>query len=216
MSQSEKRDGAGPGADERVDVNGMHAPIQREKSEPEDGYEPVPISGIFLALSLAMWGGYYLGTFSGNFSAAAMDGDPQGSAQVQTPAVTAAADPILVGRRVYNNCMACHQQDGAGLAGQFPPLAGSQWVVGEPTALVRILLQGLQGEVVVAGKTYNGIMPAWERLPDEQIAGVLTYIRQAWNNQASPITAEAVALERKNTAGRTEAWKATELTQSAP
>ena len=207
-------DGTGPGADERVDVTGMHAPIAREQNEPQDGYEPVPTVGILLALALAMWGGYYLGNFSGNFSAASFDGDlPQLAASA--PAAPKPVDPLALGRRVYTNCMACHQQDGNGLAGQFPPLVGSEWVLGDTDVLIRILLQGLQGELVVAGKPYNGVMPAWARLEDAQIAGVLSYIRSAWGNAAAPIDAAAVAAVRQATAGRAAAWQAAELRQGA-
>src|SRR5581483_3749710 len=74
----------------------------------------------------------------------------------------APADPLVVGRRLYTaNCAACHQPTGLGVSGQFPPLAGSEWVGGEPAVLTRILLQGLQGPLLVSGQSYNGNMPAF-------------------------------------------------------
>ncbi len=213
MARGDFRDGAGPQADEQVDVNRMHSPIRREQEEPEDGFEPVPVMGILLALMLALGCGYYLARYSADFSATAYDGSaaaPAGTALAQA-APPAPADPLVLGKRTYTNCMACHQQDGKGLAGQFPPLAGSPWVTGSPRVLARILLHGLNGPVQVLGQTYNGVMPAWGRFSDAQIAAVLTFIRGSWGNTAAPIAADLIATERKATAGRQDAWLATEL-----
>lgn len=215
MATPEIRDGAGPQADERVDVGELHTPNLREADEPTDGFEPVPVIWIFFSLALAAFGGWYLASYSGEFSATLYDGSP-----AQTGVVVAQAakpiDPMLLGKRTFNNCSACHQADGKGLAGQFPPLDGSEWVTGNQTRLVRILLHGLQGDVEVSGKHYNGVMPAWGRFSDEQIAGVLTYIRGSWGNKAAPVEAAAVAEQRQLTAAHKDAWKAAELLADNP
>lgn len=94
------------------------------------------------------------------------------------------------GARVYfTNCSDCHQADGRGLAGAFPPLAGNPVVTGDPGRLVRIVKDGLRGPIRVKGRSYGGEMPAWKGLlsPGE-IAAVVTYIRAAWNNDAGPIS----------------------------
>ncbi|MEZ4701151.1 MAG: cytochrome c [Rhodothermales bacterium] len=116
------------------------------------------------------------------------------------------------GEEVYmHNCMDCHQ-DGTGTPDTAPPLDGAPWVQGEPERLVRIVLHGLVGEVVVDGTTYNGVMPGWRNLlDDEEIAAVLSYIRSSWSNDAARITPAEVAAIRAATADRTQPWTVEEL-----
>ena len=201
------------GADEAVDVGAMHAPFSRESDEPEDGHEPIPLVWLLTIMALMMGGGWYLGKFSENFSAQQYDGSaPETTvAAAQAPKVE---DPRVTGRRVYLNCMACHQQDGRGIAGQFPPLASSEWVSGQPETLIQILLHGLQNEVVVANAKYNGVMPAWGRLSDEQLASVLTYVRGSWGNNNTAVTPQQVAEQRQKTHERQNAWSAQELEEN--
>lgn len=89
-----------------------------------------------------------------------------------------------VGERIYNaNCAACHQADGAGVTGAFPPLAGnltSLYDAGGRDYLKQVLLNGLQGDIAIDGVTYNGVMPAWRQLSDEEIANVLNHVLTAW------------------------------------
>ena len=91
-------------------------------------------------------------------------------------------------------CFTCHQPNGEGMAGQFPPLAGSDWVLGDKERLIKISMYGLMGEIEVNGVKYNNVMappgiPPGS-LTDEQIANVLTYIRNDWGNSASAVSAE--------------------------
>lgn len=117
------------------------------------------------------------------------------------------------GEQIYmSRCMSCHQTDGRGLAGVFPPLDETEWVNGDKGRLIRIVLQGLTGETTVKDVVYSGAMPPWQSfLNDEEIAAVLTYIRSAWNNTASAVTAQEVAAVRNATEGRTDAWTEAEL-----
>jgi mono/diheme cytochrome c family protein len=121
-----------------------------------------------------------------------------------------------MGRRLYTqNCVACHQTNGAGLPPVFPPLADSDWVVGSEQRLIRVLLHGLGGEIQVNGTPYNGVMPAFGpssvNWSDDQIAAVLTYIRQEWGNAAEPVLPATVAEVRAAAAGRATAWTQAEL-----
>ena len=111
------------------------------------------------------------------------------------------------------NCAACHQAEGQGLAGQFPPLAGSSWVTEDPETPVRIVLLGLQGAIEVEGQTYNGIMPPQAHLNDEQIANLITYVRSSFGNDASPVEPSLVASIRSELSGRTNSWTAGELSE---
>ncbi len=101
------------------------------------------------------------------------------------------------------------------MEGAFPPLAGSKWLTGNPDVPIAIVLHGLQGEIEVNGKTYNGAMQAWGMLPDEDVAAVLTYARQAWGNSAGPVTAAQVKAIRDK-AGSRAAWTADELRSTYP
>ncbi|MDP9110660.1 MAG: cytochrome c [Candidatus Eremiobacteraeota bacterium] len=99
------------------------------------------------------------------------------------------------GAAVYsNNCSSCHQSQGTGTAGAFPPLAKNPVVVGNATQVIHIVKYGLQGAIKVNGQTYNGQMPKWQgTLSDPQIASVLTYIRSSWGNHASGVTQAQVS-----------------------
>lgn len=114
-------------------------------------------------------------------------------------------DPAFweLGKGQYATCMACHQSEGQGQAGVFPPLAGSEWVVGPVENLVRIQLRGLNGPIEVAGQTYDNQMPAQAYQSDEQIAAVLTYVRNSWGNEASPVEPATVAEWRAKEEGQT-------------
>lgn len=209
-------DGAGETASEH-DVSSLHAPLNRELDEPEDGFEPVPVIWIMLALALAMGCGWYMASFAGEFRADFYDGDsPAPASNTQVATTPTAADPAVAGRRIFNNCIGCHQQGGQGVAGIYPPLRDSEWVLGDESILARILLHGLQGPVVVQKIAYEGVMPAWGHLTDAQIAHVLTYIRGAWGNSAAPIEPEVVAEQRRLVGDRDAAWTATELKRPVP
>lgn len=117
------------------------------------------------------------------------------------PAVAAGAPAPGSGEQLYQQrCVTCHQANGEGLAGAFPPLVGSEYALAANVAVpIRIVLNGMQGPVTVKGVQYNGIMPpggAGIALSDEEAAAVLTHVRSAWGNSASAITPQQVATER--------------------
>lgn len=109
------------------------------------------------------------------------------------------------GREVYRNvCQACHQPDGRGQDKIAPPLVGSVLTLAAPEIPIRVLLNGKEGPI--------GLMPPiGSAFDDEQVAAVLTYVRRAWGQQGTPVSPGAVAAVRKDTAGRTRAWKHEEL-----
>ncbi len=122
--------------------------------------------------------------------------------------------PIAAGRTLYAaTCGACHQANGEGLDGLAPPLAGSDWVTGPEERLARIVLHGLTGPITVNGVTYQMEMPALSVFDDEQIAGVMSYVRQEWGNQAAEVSADSVKKIRESTAQRTAPWTQEELLQ---
>jgi len=114
-------------------------------------------------------------------------------------------------------CFTCHQPNGQGISGQFPPLAGSDWVLGEKERLIKISIHGLMGEIEVNGVKYNNVMappgiPPGS-LTDQQIADVLTYIRNEWGNSASAVSPEEVATIRSTVKDRgpMQMWTVAEL-----
>jgi mono/diheme cytochrome c family protein/glucose/arabinose dehydrogenase len=116
------------------------------------------------------------------------------------------------GRQTFAGlCAACHQPTGKGLEGLAPPLAESEWVLGEPDRIVKVVMHGLRGPIKVKGVTYSYDMPAAGFLSDEQIAGVLTYIRREWDHEASPVSVDLVKKIREENKGRTDAWTEAEL-----
>jgi mono/diheme cytochrome c family protein len=183
------------------------AAMYRELPDPDEKVNPLPWFFIMLLGALGMWGAFYIvATPSGESSAY---GDQRTVALLRPP-VAAASGAVAVavdGKQLYGaKCAACHQASGMGIAGVFPPLAGAEWVVGDENVLASILLHGVEGEIVVKGNTYKGVMPAFGTLADEEIAGVLTYIRSEWGNQAPPLTAATVMAQREATKDQTTAY----------
>jgi mono/diheme cytochrome c family protein len=122
------------------------------------------------------------------------------SAHIRTP--DEVADNLqkgvaIGGERIYQTyCASCHLIDGRGDGSRFPPLDSSEFVFGDKNRLINILLNGLQKPITVKGKPFNGLMPSHSFLPDKDIALVLTYIRQNFNNKSSEILPAEVERQR--------------------
>ncbi|WP_107851100.1 copper-containing nitrite reductase [Oceanimonas marisflavi] len=104
---------------------------------------------------------------------------------------------LLYGKRAYEaNCQACHQNEGQGIPGAFPPLAASDFLNADHTRATDVVLHGLKGPIKVNGQAYDSIMPAM-RLSDEDTANVLTYVLNSWGNDGGEVTPEQVAERRE-------------------
>ncbi len=136
--------------------------------------------------------------------------------------VSGAPSLVQLGLQVYNRptCVACHQANGKGLPGQFPPLVQSDWVnEAEPGRIIRIVLDGLSGPIQVEGQSFNGAMVPWKDvLNDEEIAAVLTYVRQnaEWGNKAPAVTPERVKQVREKSKAHPQSWTSEELLKISP
>lgn len=108
-------------------------------------------------------------------------------------------------------CAQCHQPTGLGQEGKAPPLVNSPWALGPESRLVRIVLHGMRGPVQVGDKVFNMDMPALKAMSDEQIAGVLTYIRRSWGHEAPPVDPATVAGIRDWTQAKKDGWLVSEL-----
>ena len=133
------------------------------------------------------------------------------------PLSAAAHQQIERGAAVYQTvCGLCHQPTGYGIPNVAPPLAESEWATGEPERVIRIALHGLYGEIEVNGQKWNLAMPgqgANPMLDDAKLADVLSYVRNAWGNEASVIDAAHVAAVREQTKTRKMPWTADTLLQ---
>jgi mono/diheme cytochrome c family protein len=102
------------------------------------------------------------------------------------------------GKTVYTTyCLACHQADGSGVPRMNPPLNKTQYVTGDKKKLINILLKGLDEEIEIAGEYYSNPMPSHAHLTDQEIADVLTYVRNSFGNKSSGIAKNEVTAERK-------------------
>ncbi len=127
---------------------------------------------------------------------------PEGSAVQSMPnghpklVANSKDDQLLFGKRVYEaNCQACHQAEGQGIPGAFPPLAGSDFLNADTNRAIDVVLHGLKGPIKVNGQAFDSIMPAM-RLTDEDTANVLTYVLNSWDNKGGTVTPDEVAKRR--------------------
>jgi mono/diheme cytochrome c family protein len=186
-------------------LHSIHRQLAREKEEPSEGFSPIPVFLLFIFGGLIFWSGIY------------PDWKPSAGGDLSAQAW----DPIRRGERLYrNNCAMCHQAEGQGVPGAFPPLDSSPWVVGSEQRLVKILLRGLEGPVTVLGNEYNGSMPSYGDnglgWSDRDIHAIATYVRQSWNNDAPPVTEEVVAAVRAEISGKSGSYSAAELLGAHP
>jgi mono/diheme cytochrome c family protein len=214
------RTGQGMDYGEQADVLQVHAAVQREKREPRVGAEPLSIWLIAIYGLAVFFGGAYLGRYSGNFSSGGLD--PMGAPPAPKKAVAggpggaqvAELSPAERGKKVFAaNCQTCHQANGLGVPGQYPPLAGSEFTTGGSRRMAMIVLKGLQGPVTVKGQQFGtAVMQPWDKtLTDKQIADVMTYERSDWGNSASPVTPEQIAALRKELANHPNSFAAPEI-----
>jgi len=182
---------------------------------PDDGarYRLLPIGILFALAGLVLFSGTYLNRYAGHYNASVYNENAQPAAGQAAPKV----DPLALGRIQFQSaCITCHQANGLGIPGTYPPLAGSEWVKGPASRVIRIVVYGLKGEVHVGGKSFNAAaMPVFGQVAgtmynwnDERIAAVLTYVRHEWENGAGPVTADEVAAVRKAVGDRKEMTEA--------
>jgi mono/diheme cytochrome c family protein len=178
---------------------------------------PIPRWLVAVIGCAIFWAGAYLFSYSGGFAADVFEYQPKYGAQAA--AAAGPPDPKVLGKKLFSaNCVTCHQANGQGQPGQFPPLAGSEFVLGDASnRLIAIVLKGLQGPVQVKGQSFNNAMQAWEgQYTDQQLAAILNYVRSDWGNNAPEIPPEAVKAMRDELKNRKEQWTFNELMQIPP
>jgi len=118
-------------------------------------------------------------------------------AAMQSAAADGGAPALSPGEATFiGTCSACHQRNGAGLPGVFPPLAGSDYLMADKTRSIRTVLEGLSGPITVNGQPFNGAMPPLANLTDHEVADVLSYVRSHFGNRGDAVTIAEVAAVR--------------------
>jgi mono/diheme cytochrome c family protein len=202
-----------------TDLDSLHTAVKREKPDVQPGREPAPLWVFVASMAAMIFGGGYAGAYVGNFdfqNNSAFAGKPvdprpiEHGVDVQLDAFQLA---MKKGPNVFNTCQGCHQVNGAGVPGTYPPLAGSDWVHGGTERIARVVIHGLVGPVTVKGGNYNfpGGMPPQGQLSDKELSYVLTYIRNSWGNQGSMVTPEMVAKVREASKGHVGQMTAADL-----
>lgn len=208
----------------RPAVREAHDSVRREKPDP------VADSGNKVLISRVIVGGVILAAASGYFNAYSNSFDR--SDEFIYPGYVAAPRPSIGGeivedkpwidtwmadgKKIYNNCIGCHQATGMGTPGLFPPLKGSEWVDGGTERLAMVVLSGVTGPIEVSGTTYNNpAMQPWKILSDEKLAQVLTYIRREFGSmpdgKSGVVTTAMMKVARERHGDRATQWTVAEM-----
>lgn len=192
------------------------------------GIGSVMAGGLFFWVAAFIWGGFSAlrakpattaaQQAAPTAAAAAPSAAPAASGSPAPAAATAGEDLAATGQKIYSTvCIACHQPTGQGLPPMFPPLAGSDWVAAKkPDRMIRMVLHGFTGPFTLNGKPFVSpapiMPPQGGALSDEQIAGVLTYVRSNFGNKAGPVSPAEVKAIREAEKGHAAAmWTEAEL-----
>ncbi|NDE09277.1 MAG: dehydrogenase [Chitinophagia bacterium] len=153
-----------------------------------------------------------------------------GHGMAEKKSVLAATQPgaidnkiLAAGKAIYSRdgyCVTCHQADGKGLeAAGFPPIAGSNWMLGSDERIIKIVLKGMYGPIEVNGKKYPGQVPMTPfegMLKDDEVAAVITYVRNSFGNKAPAITADKVKAVRASIKGKVGFYTPEDLLKQHP
>lgn len=203
-----------------TDLDRLHSAVKREKQDLAPETQPAPLWAMFLLMLVAIVAGGQLGPMTGGWSfnvsnpfATAGGGDPRPGGGTDVGALDPFALAMKKGASGYAVCGGCHQGNGGGLPGQFPPLANSEFVLGGTERLIRIVQHGLTGPITVNGQGFNtpgGMQPFGATMSSQDLANVLTFVRNSWGNEAPMITKEMVQKVRDEEK-RSSQWTAAEL-----
>ncbi len=136
----------------------------------------------------------YLGDKAGDLAAVSTATKAQSAGTLTKDMQVQAGSALFAG-----TCSVCHQANGEGLTGVFPPLAKSDFIAADRTKAIGVVLNGLSGPVKVNGKDYNSMMPPMSQLTDDEVANILTYVTNTWGNTGGQFTQAEVSKARANT-----------------
>ncbi len=175
-------------------------PSPSETFEPYETMRPIPLGVLMIAVALALWGVVLL---FDNSEAVAIGQAERADVLADQPARSDADGASLFSAR----CATCHQPNGSGVSGAVPPLAGSPFLAGRAEVPIAILLRGIDGPIRVRDTVYDGHMPSFASvLSDEEIARLVSYLRERFADRPAPVAAEMVTALRGELAGGS-GWK---------
>jgi mono/diheme cytochrome c family protein len=217
MTEKQKREEESPVMSDEEMIE-SHVALNDEKHPPTIGFLRAPLIFVFVFGCLVFVCSIQLAKTTNKFGL-----HPKPEARELTPEKREEQRierKIESGKKLFTtNCASCHQKNGLGLLGQFPPLAGSKWATSDPGLITKIVLKGLKGEIEVKGTTW-GTNPAQNMVPlplkDWEIANITTYIRQAWENQASEISDDEVSGFRTESTNQVDQWTGEQLRSLYP
>ena len=190
------------------DMVEVHSELNREKHPPTKGFLISPLIFVFMFGCLIFVCSIHLAKTTNGFQIH----PPQeivelSDEEFETQRLQRKYDS---GKKIFaKRCASCHQLNGLGIATQYPPLAGSEWVSADPDLIIKVILKGLKGEILVKGEKY-GTSPAVNMaavpINDREIANVSTYVRQAWGNDFSEVKEDQVARVREESSSQQEQW----------
>jgi mono/diheme cytochrome c family protein len=198
-------------------------PIAATPREDTSAQDPaVPIWLIVVLFLMCFWGAVYFDNHGGWFDAQ-IYGPYVSAEELKSFQVAGGPNVFEQGRAIYGRtCVTCHGPAGAGQAGTFPSLAGSDWVnEQQPGRMIRLVLQGFSGPgLKVNGAPFStgSAMVPWNSLSDDDIAAVITFVRgnKEWGNKASVVTPEQVHAMRGKVQGHPLSFSPTELEGISP
>jgi mono/diheme cytochrome c family protein len=201
-----------------VELVDEHVRLNKIKHEPTKGFLQAPLIFVFVFGCLIFVCSIQLAHTTNDFQL-----HPPKEIVELTPEEKVALRlerKISSGEKVFAvRCASCHQANGLGIAGQYPPLDGSNWVTSDPGIISNIILKGLKGEIVVKGETYGtsaAVNMAAVAISDREIANVVTYVRQAWGNNAEEIFEDEVASIRSESAEQQDQWTGDQIISMYP
>ena len=208
--QKSSTGGEGMNDDLMVEV---HSRLAREKHEPTKGFLIAPLIFVFVFGCLIFVCSIQLAHSTNSFQLH----PPQEVVELTEEEKEAVRfeRKMQSGKKTFAlRCASCHQPNGLGIANQYPPLAGSEWVTANPELITKIILKGLKGEIVVKGEKYGtsaAVNMVAVDINDREIANVSTYVRNAWGNEASELTEDQVSKIRDSIADMQDQWTGEEL-----
>ena len=190
-----------------------HVELSKNKHEPTKNFLIAPLVFVFVFGCLIFVCSIQLAHTTNSFQlhppVEVVELSPEEKEALRLERKISSGEKIFAGR-----CASCHQANGLGIEGQFPPLANSEWVAADPAVITSIILKGLKGEIVVDGKKYGtsaAVNMAAVPITDREIANVSTYVRQAWGNSSSEVAEDFVSELRAAQSSKQDQWVGEEL-----
>ena len=190
------------------DMVEVHSELNREKHPPTKGFLIAPLIFVFMFGCLIFVCSIQLAHSTNGFRIH----PPQEIVKLsdEEMEIQRLERKFESGKKIFSvRCASCHQPNGLGIATQYPPLAGSEWVSADPDLIIKVILKGLKGEILVKGEKYGtsaAVNMAAVPIDDREIANVSTYVRQAWGNDYSEVKEDQVARVREESSSQQEQW----------